>query len=595
MNLPSLLFPVRVRSFHLPLMAAVVALWAAPVFGAREVPNFNLLDVAGHNHELQRAEGKAVVLFFTGTGCPIARKSIPKLKSLNRRFGNEGVSFWIINTYSEDTAHDIHRELNELGLHRATYLLDPKQGVALALGVERTAEVVVIGTQDWRVIYQGAIDDQLSEGAERPAPQARFLETALTEFLAGHPVTTARTVAHGCRLTFAETAGSEGVPSYATDVAPLLLKNCVGCHREGSIGPWAMDGHGRVKNNARMIEEVLLTRRMPPWDPDPNRGHFANGHGLSRGETQILQRWIAAGAPRGEGPDPLAASLPPLEDWALGQPGAVIRLPEVQQIPATGVLEYREIPVPSPFTNEVWIGAIDVKPGNRKIVHHVILYARWPGCPDDGSGKGVHLCGWAPGFRPMRFPEGVGKKLPAGAQLTMEMHYTTCGSAQTDQTELAFYLLPGPQPRLAETRQAAELDLDIPPGSDEARHSATYAFERAATLYRLMPHMHKRGKWMRFELLLPDGTRETLLHVPRYDFKWQLGYQLAEPRHVPAGSWLLVTGAFDNSPANPSNPDATKRVHFGLQSWDEMFIGFFDAADDPAPAKAAGASAGGQP
>jgi len=149
---------------------------------------------------------------------------------------------------------------------------------------------------------------------------------------------------------------------------------------------------------------------------------------------------------------------------------------------------------------------------------------------------------------------------------------------------------------MAETRAAIEMDLDIPPGTDEARHAATYAFTKPATLYKLMPHMHVRGKWMRFELMLPDGTKETLLHVPRYDFQWQMGYQLAEPRHVPAGSWLLVTGAYDNSPGNAANPDPKKRVHFGLQSWDEMFIGFFDAADDPPAVSAAVSStAGGQP
>ena len=241
---------------------------------------------------------------------------------------------------------------------------------------------------------------------------------------------------------------------------------------------------------------------------------------------------------------------------------------------------------------------MDVKPCNSRAPHHAILYATWPGCPDDGTGKGVHLYGWAPGFPPLRYPDGVAKRLPAGATLTMEMHYTTCGSPQTDQTEMAFYFASGPQPRIAETRQAIQMDLDIPPGSDEARHAATYGFERPATIYLLMPHMHVRGKWMRFELLKPDGTRKTLLHVPNYDFQWQLGYQPAEPLHVPAGSWLMVTGAFDNSPENPGNPDATKRVHFGLQSWDEMFIGFFDAADDPVPPKSTvsgAATAGGQP
>ena len=565
--------------------------WLGSAADGAEVPNFNALDLAGHNYELHRAGGRAVVLFFTGTGCPIARKSAPKLRDLSRRFGSEGVSFWIVNSYAEDKPEDMARECRELNLWGLPYLRDPKQSLALSLGVQRTAEVLAIGAKDWQVFYRGAMDDQFGEGAERAQPQNRFLERALDEFLAGKSITTSSTAAHGCLFAFSKVPET---PAYAADVAPLLRRHCADCHRDGGIGPWSMSGYGRVKNYSRMIEEVLLTRRMPPWDPNPDFGRFANAHVLSREETQTLLRWVQAGAPRGDGPDPLADPLPPPPDWSLGQPDVVLKLPTVQHIPATGVLEYRYLKVASPFTNEVWVAGTDIKPGNREVVHHVILYAKWPGCTDDGSGHGVHFCGWAPGFPAVRYPAGVGRRLPAGAELTAEVHYTTCGSPQTDQSEIAFYLAPGPQARQVDIRRAVEFDLDIPPGSDEARHVATYAFQKPATIYGLMPHMHFRGKWMRYELLLPDGTKETLLQVPRYDFNWQLGYTLAEPRSVPAGAWLLVTGAFDNSPANPANPDGAKRVRFGLQSWDEMFIGFFEAADDPAPIHQASATTTGR-
>ncbi len=563
-----------------PIVASLF-LWPLFVHAGHQVPDFNLLDLAGHNHELRRAEGKAVVLFFTGVGCPVARKSAPKLREIRSEYGDKGVTVWIVNAYPEDTLKDAFDELRELHLWEMPYLRDRKQGVALALGVERTAEVVAIGTADWKVFYQGAIDDQFAEGGERPKPLNRYLKDALDAFLAGKPLATPRTVARGCRLSFADTGGE--VPSYSRQVAPLLREHCAGCHRDGGIGPWALDGHSRAKNYSSMIEEVLLTRRMPPWDPDPDFGTFANANVLTREEEQTLLKWVHAGAPRDGTSDPLAEPLPPQTEWSLGQPDVVLQLPEPQEIPATGVLEYRHIPIPTPFTNEVWLSGTDIKPGNRKVVHHVILYAKWPGCQDDGTGNGVFICGWAPGFPPIRYPEGAAKRLPAGAELNLEVHYTTCGSAQTDQSRVALYLAPGPQPRAVEVRNAAELDLNIPPGSDESRHVALHAFTRPATIYSLMPHMHYRGKWMRYELLLPDGTRETLLSVPRYDFQWQLGYVLSKPRHVPAGSWLIVTGAFDNSTGNPANPDPRERVRFGLQSWDEMFIGFFDAADDPEP------------
>jgi len=339
-------------------------------------------------------------------------------------------------------------------LYGFPYLRDPRQGVALSLGVQRTAEVVAIETERWEIIYQGAIDDRFAEGAEKPKPLTHFLKEALEAHLSGNPVAVARTQARGCRLTFAVVGGETGVPSYSKDVAPLLKAHCVECHRDGAIGPWSMDGHARVRNYAGMIEEVLPTRRMPPWDPDPDFGKFANAHTLTREEAQMLQCWVSAGAPRVEGPDPLSEALPPLPEWVMGKPDVLMRLLQPEEIPATGVLEYRHIEIANPFTNEVWVAATDIKPGNRKVVHHAILYAKWEGGHDDGTGNGLHFCGWAPGTPPARYPGGVAKRLPAGAKLTLEMHYTTSGSPQTDQTEVAFYRAPGPQPRNVEVRRA---------------------------------------------------------------------------------------------------------------------------------------------
>ena len=569
-------------------MAAAGLLIALGLSGAQaaprthEAPDFNLTDLNGRNRELRRAEGKAVVLFFTGNGCPIARQSISKLKTLRKRFGDD-VAIWIVNAYAEDSLEDCRKECDEFKMRPLPYLRDTKQGVALALGVERTAEVVAIATRDGSVFYQGAIDDQFSEGAQRAKPQARFLETALAEFLAGQPISTSNTPAHGCRINYAHVEDADGQVSYVKKIAPLLRQHCVECHRDGGIGPWAMSGYGKVKNYASMIEDVLLAGQMPPWHADPGHSHWANDRSLSADETQTLLRWVVAGAPRGDGTDPLADPLPTPSTWPLGPPDFTIKLPQPEEIPATGVLDYRHVGVDLPVRKEIWLAGLDVKAGNRRVLHHVIVRAKWDGGPDDGSGYGVMLVGWAPGLENAKFPADVGKHLPAGAKIDLELHYTTVGSPQTDQTEIAFYLLAGKPARELTSRAAVQMDLNISPGADESRDTAIYGFERPATLYTLMPHMHLRGKWMHFELLLPNGERETLLNVPRYDFNWQTVYRFDQPRRVPAGAWLVVTGGFDNSSANPSNPDANKRVHFGLQSWDEMFIGFFDAADDSAP------------
>ncbi|MBX3745818.1 MAG: redoxin family protein [Verrucomicrobiae bacterium] len=553
-----------------------------PASGAdRAVPNFALIDIEDTNHELYRTPGRAVVLFFAGNGCPVVRQNAAKFLDLRDRFEARGVVFWMVHAFAGDTPREIRHERDRLGLRTLPWLLDRQQALTLSLGVERTAEVIAIDTRDWKIFYRGALDDQQAEGAARPEPGSRHLEEALTAFLDGRPVATPRTLPRGCRITFSKVAPDGAIPDYPTQVAPLLQQHCVPCHRPDGIGPWSMSHHRRVSNYADMIEEVLLTRRMPPWDPHPGYGRFLDSHSLSREETQTLLRWVRAGAPRGDGPDPLEAPLPPLAEWRLGTPDAVLQLPEPQRIPATGVLDYRYVRVANPFTHDVWLSALDVRPGNRKVVHHVILYAKWPGAPDSGTGRGVFFVGWAPGSSALRYPEGVAKRLPAGAELTFELHYTTDGTPQTDRSEIALYLADGPQERSAETRQAVAWDLDIRPGDAESRHLATYAFTRPATLYGMFPHMHLRGKWMRYELLLPNGRRETLLHVPRYDFQWQFSYYLETPRRIPAGAWLLVTGAFDNSSRNPANPDPNRRVTFGEQSWDEMFIGFFEAADDP--------------
>lgn len=588
-------FAKQAMNFHLaifrkwlalPISALVVGLTLSAASGPT-VPNFSLLDQDNANHELHRTSGRAVVLFFTGTGCPIVRKNAAKFLELRDRFQSAGVTFWMVNAYAGDTKEDIRKERFELGLRTMTYLIDAKQSLSLALGVERTAEVVAIDTKDWKIFYRGAIDDQLTEGAEKPAAKERYLDDALTAFLAGKEIKTAKTSPHGCRISYSKVISEGVVPDYATQIAPVLQKHCVECHRPDGIGPWSMSSHRRVANFAEMIEEVLLTRRMPPWDPHPGYGKFVDPNWLSRDETQTLLRWVAAGAPRGEGSDPLETTLTALPEWRLGKPDVLLKLPEVQKIPATGVIDYRHISIANPFTNDVWLSALDIKPGNRKVVHHVILYANWPGATEDGNERGVFFVGWAPGASAVRYPAGVAKFLPANAKLTVEMHYTSNGAEQTDQSEIALYLADGPQKRSATTRQAIEWNLKIPPGEPEARHTAMYSFQKPATIYGLFPHMHFRGKWMRYELLLPNGKRETLLHVPRYDFKWQLSYYFQQPRRVPAGTWLMVSGAFDNSARNPDNPDPSKTVVFGEQSWDEMFIGFFEAADDPESPKSA--------
>ena len=537
-----------------------------------EVLNFALLDHKGQYHELRRAQGRAVVIFFTGNGCPIARQSILKLRMLQQRYLDRGMTFWMINANPQDDRASIAEEAEAFRSDPLPILKDDTQGVARLLGVKRTGETVAISTKDWRVFYHGAIDDQLSEGAIKPYPQEKFLEVALEEFLADKPVSKAKTSGRGCLIHFEE---DQANVSFAKDVAPILVAKCAVCHRPGDIGSWVMSDYKKVRGMSEMMREVILARRMPPWGADAQFGKFADDRSLTVAEAQTLLRWIEQGSPRGEGDDPLPGAVKPAEDWALGKPDYIIRLARPEQIPATGLLDLRHFILNAPFTNDVWIGAIDMKPGNRKVVHHVAMRTIYPG---QTVADPVGIAGWNPGYTARRFPEGTGKLLKKGVRFHIDMHYTTIGTPQTDQTEIGFYVLPAPPKVALESRAIWDPDFSIPPGEPNLRTSAIGSFDQDLLLYDFRPHMHYRGSWFKFELLYPDGKRETLLSVPHYDFNWQITYMLAQPKRVPAGAWMLCSGGFDNSSRNPRNPDPSKRVRWGEQSWDEMFIGHFDAA-----------------
>ena len=589
--------PLFSRLFSAVWLTVLAALFASSAQAAAdEVLNFALLDHRGRMHELRRLEGQAVVLFFTANECPVARQSAPKLRALREQFAGRGVQVLLVNANPSDDRKSINREAYELGLWHLPTLKDDTQGVARHLGVKRTGEVVAISTKDWTVFYRGAIDDQLVEGAQKPQPTERYLETALEEFLAGKPVTVAKTVARGCVIHFDGGAGPDSAPvSYAQEIVPILRDKCVACHSPGNIGPWSMTSHKKVKGMASMIEEVLLTRRMPPWDADPHYGKFTNDASLTVAQTQTLLRWVAQGAPRGEGEDPLESlKTKPAAEWPLGQPDIVLRLAEPQQIPATGTLDYRHIEVLAGNTDEAWVGAIYVKPGNQKVLHHVIARLK-EGGEKDNLGDREMFVGWAPGATQDWFPQGGGKFLPKHAKFDLELHYTTSGTAQTDATEVGLYLLKGQPAARYEAVPVVNHQFEIKPGDPDSQAQGMYCFPRDATLHSLTPHMHVRGRWMKFELLFPDGRRETVASVPRYDFNWQLTYALAQPRKIPAGTWAMLTGGHDNSPRNPGNPDPKKTVHWGEQSWDEMFLGWYNVTWDPPKAAKQTASAGGAP
>ena len=569
------------RSFLLPL---ALGLLVPPTFAADDVLNFSLLDYRGKHHELRRTDARVVVLFWTGNGCPVARQSVSKLRALRSKFGSEGVAFAMVNSNPADTREAIAAEAEEFRVGSIPVLKDDLQTVANAYKVRRTGEAIAVDTKKMKVIYRGAIDDQLTAGAKKPQPTEKYLETALKQFVAGEPVTRAEAPVHGCLIAFEDAPKTE--VSYVKEIAPILKNKCVSCHSPGNIGPWAMSNHKKVKSMSAMIAETILAKQMPPWHADGAPGIFHNDRSLTADETKLLLRWIEQGCPPGPGEDPLPGSAPAPVEWALGTPDIVIPLPGTEQIPATGVVPYRYVDADVEMPRDSWIRAGVVRPDNKRVVHHVIVRVKYPPGAKHRPEEEVFFTSWAPGNTSLEFPGGTGKFLPKGARFNFELHYNTTGKAETDRSELGLYFMSATPKMVLETRTAESRDLNIPPGEPDARSFCMYHFKRDTLIFDLIPHMHLRGSWFKYEALYPDGKRETLLSVPRYDFNWQTEYRFAEPKRVPAGTWMLCTGAHDNSTMNPANPDPKRRVKWGLQSHEEMFMGFMNVSEIPQVATA---------
>ena len=469
-------------------------------------------------------------------------------------------------------------------------LEDRAQLVASVLGIGQTCEVVCIGTTNWMTFYRGAINRELADQKTKAGGRNNYLENALAKFLAGKTVSPNKTLAKGTplQLAVARDATANAI-SYADEVAPLLQKSCVPCHSPGNIGPFAMSSYEKVKSRSSMIEEVLLAQRMPPWHADPHYGSFVNERSLTPDQAQTLVRWVEQGSPRGEGDDPLAVKPPPpAQEWPLGQPDFVVKFPKEQQISASGVFDYRYITARSPIQSNAWLRAAVVKPGNKKVVHHIlVLVATAEELQNrrmrQGNGGGIngYFSAYVPGYQAVPFPEGSGKFLAAGSLLIFQVHYTATGKPETDQSEIGLYLCPEKPALELKTRSAFNVRFQIPPGAPNEETEAEFQFKKDALLYDMSPHMHLRGSWFTYEAVYPDGKKEMLLSVPHYDFKWQHLYRLAQPKRLPAGTRLICRGAHDNSPQNPDNPDASQTVGFGDQTFNEMFIGYFNYTDAP--------------
>ena len=548
---------MRLR-FILTALTALASLSAAALHPGAAVDNFELLDQRGESHELHYlSDMKAVALLSHRNGCAAQQEAAQAFDAARRAYGEQGVEFLLIDS-AADARAEVAQEAAALGID-APVLLDDAQIIGASLGLERAGEALLVRTDGWTLAWRGA-----------PAQ----LGAAIDAVLAGEAPPASEPGGEGCALN---APPSSGQISYAEDVAPILLNNCVTCHRAGGIGPWAMTDYNMVHGFSPMIREVIRTKRMPPWHADPAHGSFANDRSLSASEVRTLVRWIEAGSPRGAGPDPLAEQDRVWPEWGLGEPDLVIDIP-AYDVPATGVVDYQYLRAKNPLEHDVWVRATEIQPGDRQALHHVItrFTVAAPGEANTqgfGRGRSGGLGGYVPGSVVSEYPAGTGTLLPAGANIVFQMHYTPYGKATTDRSRLGLYLHDEPPEHQLRSTALVNTKIKIPPHAKAHSDSQSYTWDRPVLVYNMLPHAHYRGKASNFVAHYPDGGSEVLLSVPAYDFNWQTSYRLTEPKRLPAGTKVVHTTIWDNSAQNPANPDPTREVPWGRQSWDEMLFG----------------------
>lgn len=548
------------------LAGVAVAGLAAPVGLAADTPNatpqrvddFQLTDhtrLAQHLYYFGYTP--AIVMMTRANGSAAADAALQKLADAYKA---RGVIVWALDSNLADSRDAVAAEAAREGL-TVPVLMDEQQLVGEQLGVQREGEVFVINPKTWAVAYRGPLDGHAS--------------AAVDALLAGHAPEAARVaVTAGKAVSFPDKAHAAEFAniSYSREVAPILQEKCVSCHVSGGIGPFAMNSYDIVRGFAPMIRETVRTRRMPPYFADPHIGAFKNDQGLTSDQTKTLVHWIEAGAPRGNGPDPLLANASKTApEWPpeLGKPDVVVDLPAFK-VPASGLVEYQNQLVENPFKENTWLKAIAMKPGDRRVLHHVVSnHVPDPNQPAAAI-PGGSVGSYTPGAQPQVMADNSGAPVPAGGKLHFQMHYTTMGRETVDKTEVGFYTLKTQPQYIKRSAVISTFALMIPAG--EARHQevAYLTFPADAYLYTLYPHAHYRGYHVELKAVTPDGKQAMLLSLPKYDFNWQRDYDPVKPILVKAGTKLVATWVYDNSEHNPANPDPKRNVTWGEQTPDEM-------------------------
>jgi peroxiredoxin len=588
----------------------------------QKIQDLAFTDAAGKMHRLYDLQGqKAIALVFLSFECPVSNSYSEPLADMVKEYGKHGVTFWGMTASDDDTPAQVEKSAREFNLNFPVFR-DDKLRAADALQANFTPEVFVLDG-NFVLRYRGRIDDSWSARLKKHAQVSRHdLRQALAELVSGRPVAVAATQPIGCTIARASRdVARDGKVTYHRDVAPILQRHCQTCHRPGEVGPFSLLTYRQAVNWASDIKDYTQKKLMPPWKPVAGPA-FHNERRLSQAEADTLTAWVDGGTPEGDAKD----ARPPREfpqGWQLGTPDLVLNASEEFTLSPTGNDLFRCFVMPTNLPEDVFVAAVEVRPSNPRVVHHVLLFTDTQGQgrklelaaqekeakapPADEGHKSVPtldrgpgytvamgvgfvpqggLTGWAPGHMPRYLPDGVAFKLPKNSDIVMQVHFHRNGRLERDRTQVGLYFAKGKVERpyqggiLMGSLGVGPL-FAIPAGDSQFRLKGNSWATSDFTLFSVMPHMHMLGKEITVTMTPPDGPERPLVSIKEWDYNWQETYLLKEPLLIKAGTRFHVEAVYDNSATNPRNPyNPPRLVTYGEQTTNEMCFVFLGGYSD---------------
>ncbi len=557
------------------LLPLLIAAKAAAQDPPRDVPlgtvaEASFVDLRWQQRTLRELPAaNATVVWFATIECPLVQRYLPRIGQIASDYAARGVTVLVVNVGAGDPFVDAVGEVAHKA-PAAVFGKDVDLRVAAACGVDRTATAVVLD-RERRIVYRGRVDDQHGYSGSRPQPSRDDLRLALDELLAGTPIAVPTTEVSGCRITPAP-AVAGAAPSYLRDVAPIVHRHCITCHRPDGEAPFALLSAAQVQKHANMIGEVVAQGRMPPWYASSKHGSFENHRGLDERELAIVRAWVAAGAPVDDPGQPAVVPERPAGGWRIGEPDLVLSMKAPTRLPAEGPIPYHYLLLPYRFEHDTWVEAIEIRPQNERVLHHCNLARVKLGEKFSQDG---FITGYVPGGDPLVMDPGIAVRIPAGSALVLQAHYVATGEPEQDRLQVGLRF---PRTKVEKEMQVAivaDFRFAIPPGAMAHPVRASRTLREDAVGIGMFVHMHLRGRDMIATATTPDGTTETLLSVPNYNFDWQQSYRWhAGKKTFGKGTRIQALAHFDNSAWNPANPDPAMTVRFGQETTDEMMYLF---------------------